>query len=146
VSTSAIGEAFRRVCTDKADLVAIHDLDGHAHTFTTLLVECLAIRRALTDVGATRGSCVVSAIGNRSVFVPLMVACMDLGAALLPVGEATDNEIAALIAKVGAFGLVTDRPVLIPAARKRLCVATSACSVSGRDPPLPVRANPLSSS
>src|SRR5438034_2555530 len=112
MSTSAIAEAFHRVCRDQPGATAIRSLpDGRTITFADLLDDCSAIQRALNDLGTRRGACVVSFVGNRAVFFPLIVACMDLGAALLPLGEATDVEAATLVRQARPFAVIADRPL-----------------------------------
>lgn len=118
--TSAIGERFERVCRDQAGAVAVQSLStGMATTFAGLAGECTAIERALKDLGAGRGSVVVSVVGNRPLFFSVFVACLNAGAALVPLGEATDAEAAALIEQAGAAAVITDRDLPLHAPRER---------------------------
>jgi len=119
VAASAIGERFQRVCRDGASSVAVQTLStGTTTTFADLAAECTAIEQALTDLGVGRGATVVSVIGNRPIFFPVVVACLEAGAALVPLGEATDAEAAALIDRVGAVAVITDRDLPLHAVRE----------------------------
>ena len=114
VSVSVIAEAFRRVCRDRRDAVAVSTLpDGQVKTFDHLLDDFSALRSALQQAGVDRGATVVSLVGNRPVFFPLFAACMDLGAALVAVGDATDAEAIALVQHAHASAVVTDRELAL---------------------------------
>jgi acyl-CoA synthetase (AMP-forming)/AMP-acid ligase II len=121
MSTSEIAERFGRVCRDTPRAVAVRALvDGRTTTFDELLDACGVMRRALTDLGVSRGATIVSFIGNNPLFFPLIVACMETGAAFLPLGEATDAEAAALVQQAGAFAVITDRDLPLLAVRETL--------------------------
>lgn len=100
--------------------VAVRSLaDGGAITFADLLHDCSEVCRGLTEIGVRRGDTVVSVVGNHPVFLPLLVACMETGAALLPLGEATDTEVAGLVEQAGALAIITDRGLPVPFVRER---------------------------
>lgn len=121
MSNSAIADRFLKTCRDEGDAVAVRTLwDGSARTFTELREQYADARRALVEAGVTPGSCVVSLVGNRPAFFPLFVACMDVGAALLPLNEATDTEVAALVNRAQATAVVVERDLPLAAARQVL--------------------------
>lgn len=118
--SSALAESFNRVCSLRADAVAVSNLTGGGFlTFAELGEEYAALRRAFAELGVPRGSCVVSLVGNHPVFFPLIVACMDAGVTLLPLGEATDAEAMRAVRHAGAVAIVTDRALRITAEHKR---------------------------
>ncbi|HEV3139938.1 MAG TPA: class I adenylate-forming enzyme family protein, partial [Vicinamibacterales bacterium] len=120
VSASAIGDRFQQVCRERSAAVAVRTIStGEATSFAGLAAECASILRALNDAGIGRGSVIVSAVGNRSIFIPLFVACMDAGAALVALGEATDAEAAALVEQSGAIAVIADRELPLRAVRER---------------------------
>ena len=116
--TSAIAERFLRTCRDAAASRAVQNLsDGTALTFADLLDRYRVVRGALTAAGIGPGACVVSLVGNRPVFFAIFAACLDVGAALLPLSEATDVEMASLVAGTGAAAVITDRPLPLESVR-----------------------------
>jgi long-chain acyl-CoA synthetase len=134
VPISLIAEAFRRVCRDRRDAVAVCTLpDGHVKTFDDLFADFSVLRDALHQTGVDRGATVVSLVGNRPVFFPLFAACMDLGAALVAVGDATDAEAIALVQDAHASAVVTDRELAL-ASRRRTPVTDGALVVRLDDP------------
>lgn len=117
---SAIGDRFQQVCRNRSGAIAVRTIStGEATTFADLAGECASIRRALHDSGVGRGSVIVSAVGNRSIFIPMFVACMDAGAALVALGEATDAEAVALVEQAGAIAVIVDRELPLAAERER---------------------------
>ena len=110
VSTSEVSERFRALCRDQPRTLAVRSLsDGRTATFADLLDDVTESSRALADLGVSRGSNVVSFVGNHPLFLSLIVACLEGGQALLPLGDATDAEVAGLVAQSGAAAIVTDR-------------------------------------
>jgi long-chain acyl-CoA synthetase len=116
---SPLGDRFARVCRDNADTVAVYctDADGHV-TFAELARACAALGRGLADCGIGPGTAVVSALGNHSMFFAAFVACFDAGAALVPLGEATNAEVVALVGQLGAAAVITDRDLPLRYARE----------------------------
>jgi long-subunit acyl-CoA synthetase (AMP-forming) len=118
VTTSAIGERFRRICRDRASAVAVHTLStGTTTTFAELAAERTAIEQGFIELGVERGAAVVSFVGNRPTFFSVVAACMEAGVVLVPLGEATDAEAASLIEQAGAVAVITDRNVPLDATR-----------------------------
>jgi acyl-CoA synthetase (AMP-forming)/AMP-acid ligase II len=117
------------VCRDRAGAVAVHTVStGTTTTFADLAAECRALEQALIDLGVAPGAVVVSVVGNRPIFFSLVVACMDAGAALVPLGEATDTEVAALVDAAGAAVVVTDRALPLGAVSEHSLVRVCDCS------------------
>src|SRR5437763_6931610 len=115
---SAMADRFERIVRDHAHAIAVRTIPGGAvSTFADLAADRDAIRAALTALGLERGDVVVALVGNRPIFFSIVVACMAHGVALVPVGQATDAEVAALVEQAGAVALVADRPAPIPATR-----------------------------
>ncbi len=120
VTASAIADQFEKVARERSDMVAVRTLaDGGSLTFGELAADCATLRQALVDLGVGRGAVVVSSVGSHPVFFAVVVACMDLGAALLPLGDATDTEAAALVHRIGATAIITDRTISVPVADER---------------------------
>jgi len=106
MSTSALAERLRATCARRRHARAIVALaDDEVWTFDDLLARYEATRTALAAIGATRGSVLVSIVGNRPLYFPLLVACLDAGVSLVPLGDSTDAEVLAIIERCGA-GLV----------------------------------------
>jgi long-chain acyl-CoA synthetase len=137
VSTSVVGERFRALCRDKPRAVAVRSLsETRTATFADLLDDVTELSRALADLGVGRGANVVSVVGNHAIFLSLVVACLESGQALLPLGEATDTEVAGLVAQSGAAAIVTDR--IAPVAQVDVRVLRSGIRVAriaGSEPP-----------
>jgi len=138
VPGSAIAERFRQVRRDRRDAVAVRTIaDGDPITFDDLGEQCDAAARALTDLGVGRGALVLSVVGNHPFFFPFFAACMDCGAALLPVGDATDAEVATLVDNGGAIAIVTDRALKGHVIRERpLGSGMRILRLADRDNPL----------
>jgi len=116
------------VCRDRASSVAVHTIaTGTNTTFEELARTCEAIRAALGHLGVSRGSAVVSLIGNHPVFFAAIVSCLEAGVALVPIGEATDAEAVTLIAQAEAAAVITDRELPLPSARR--CALTASVSL-----------------
>jgi acyl-CoA synthetase (AMP-forming)/AMP-acid ligase II len=116
---SAIADGFLKTCRDHAGEVAVRTLsDGRVLTFGDLHEQYVDTRQALVKAGVGPGSCVVSLVGNRPAFFSLFVACMDVGAALLPLSEATDAEVAALIDRAAAVAIVSERALPLAAVKE----------------------------
>ena len=110
--------------------------DGRAITFADLLDDCSELCRALTDLGVGRGDNLVSVVGNHSVFLSLMVACLETGVALVPIGEATDAEVAGLVEQVGALAIITNRELPVQFTRERsLRSGVRVSRLAGRSAP-----------
>lgn len=107
---SAIAERFRETCRAHASSPAVVGLShGGVTTFAELWAQHATVRQALIRFGIGPGTCVVSHLSNRPLFFSVFVACLDVGAALIPLGDATDAEVAALVHRAGAAAIATDR-------------------------------------
>ena len=107
---------FQRTCQDRRSLVAVRNLaTGQSLTFADLHEQYNAILRALGQLRIGPGAPVVTRIGNHPVFFSLLAACMSAGTALVALGEATDQEAAAVADSCQAAAIVTDRPLPIAA-------------------------------
>ena len=110
MAASAIGDRFQQVCREQADVVAVRQISTRTGTtFADLAAGCLVIERALHDLGVEPGAAVVSFVGNQSIFFSVVVACIEAGTALVPLGEATDAEVMALVEQAGAVAVISDR-------------------------------------
>ena len=119
MSASVIAERFGQVARDHRDAAAVRVLpDGRAISFADLRSDFSTMSRAFAAAGLDRASAIVSLVGNRPEFFPLFAACMDVGAALIPLGDATDAEVAALIQRAGASAVVVERPMRLRATRE----------------------------
>src|SRR4029077_1472781 len=103
---------FERTCRDRRSLVAVRNLaTGQSLTFADLHEQYAAIVRALGQLRIGPGAPVVTRVGNHPVFFSLLAACMSAGTALVALGEATDQEAAAVADGCQAAAIVTDRPL-----------------------------------
>lgn len=110
MSASEVGAAFDRICRDRGAETAVGLLaDGRTLTFGDLHTRYRACLDAFHRAGIGPGDCIASALGNHPLFFPLLAACLEARVALLPIGEATDAEVAAIVDTGGARALVTDR-------------------------------------
>jgi acyl-CoA synthetase (AMP-forming)/AMP-acid ligase II len=120
VAAHDLDARFQQTCRDRLSALAIRNLsDGQSLTFADLLARYEAACRTLAALNIGPGMTVVIRVGNHPCFFSLFAACLHAGAALVPLGEATDDEAAAVISNCRAAALVTDR-TLPPACRQIL--------------------------
>jgi long-chain acyl-CoA synthetase len=118
-SSQELDDCFLRTCRDRRSAVAIQALtDGRSITFGDVYDQYAAIVRAFEQLHIPRGAPVVTRVGNHPTFFPLVAASMAAGLALVALGEATDEETAAVITRCGAVAVVTDKPLPIAVANR----------------------------
>ena len=134
-----LDERFQKTCRDRRSKIAVRNLsDGHALRFDDVLEQYGAIARALHDLRIEPGAAIVTRVGNHPVFFSLLTACLTTGAALVALGETTDEEAASVVASCGAAAVVTDRPLPLSAADRRIITGGLTIAALRRPPSAPV--------